>query len=319
MKHVLGFSGGADSQAVALWLRQRYPAEDVILTNADPGGNEHPMTTEFIAWYSEHIHPVITIVPQVRDMLGRAPRKIYELALEPTEPLTFDLLALVKGCYPSTRKRFCTTHLKLEPMRRWCYENGARGLNPKRSLYRDGKLVGEQDGWYGPLPYVDGMLSDGYERYAGVRRDESASRANVDEREYDDYFMCWLNRPISTWTKTQVFEFLAGHGEPVNPLYKLGLGRVGCAPCVNSGKEDIRLWAAHFPEMIDKVRGWERRVGKTFFPPCIPTGRGGRRHGFVDEVVEWAKTVHGGSQYELPLLEADIRAGFCMSKYGLCE
>lgn len=31
MKHILGFSGGVDSQAAAGWLLNRFPAEDVIL------------------------------------------------------------------------------------------------------------------------------------------------------------------------------------------------------------------------------------------------------------------------------------------------
>ena len=324
MKHIVGFSGGADSQACALWVRERYPAEDIILVNADPGGNESPVTTEFIRNYSETIFPVTVIYPQVQDMLGRAPGKIAELGLKPDDPLTFDLLALLKGRFPSTKARFCTTHLKLEPMRRWCYENGAKGLNA--------------NGVYGPAPHVEGILSDGCERYAGVRRDESKARSLVDDREFDDYFLCWLNRPLATWTKNQVFDYLVSRGETFNLLYLMGFGRVGCAPCINSGKEDILLWSSHFPEMIDKIREWEKKVGRTFFPPIIPTGikalalpdedpevfakrsrSVSRRHAWIDEVVEWAKTTRGGRQYSLPLLQADAESGVCMSKYGLCE
>lgn len=324
MKHVVGFSGGIDSQATALWVRDRFPAEDIILCNADPGGNESPITTEFIEHYSENVFPVTMIHPQVSDMIGRAPGKIAELGLEPTDPLSFDLLASLKGRFPSTKARFCTTHLKLEPMRRWCYENGARGINAS--------------GWYGTEPHIDGILADGYERYAGVRRDESASRADVDEREFDDYFMCWLNRPVASWTKDQCFDYVASRGESFNPLYLMGFGRVGCMPCINAGKEDVLLTAAHFPDMIRKIRDYESRVGRTFFPPVIPTGKKfepvpgedpklakkrkrseSRRHGFIDEVIEWAKTTHGGKQYSIPLLQADVESGMCMSKYGLCE
>jgi hypothetical protein len=270
------------------------------------------------------VFPVTVIYPQVRDMAGKAPGKIAEMGLRPDDLLTFDLMCQLKGRFPSTKVRFCTTHLKLEPMRRWFYENGARGLN--------------SDGCYGPEPHVDGILSEGYERFVGVRRDESAARAEVDEREFDDYFMCYLNRPLATWTKEQTFEYVISHGEAFNPLYLMGFGRVGCAPCINSGKDDILLWSSRFPEMIDKIREWERRVGRTFFPPIIPTGKRfkpilgedpkvakkrnrseSRRHGFIDEVIEWAKTVHGGKQYSLPLLQADVESGMCMSKYGLCE
>lgn len=324
MKHVVGFSGGIDSQATALWVRERFPAEDIILYNADPGGNESPITSEFIASYSENVFPVTVICPQVRDMLGRAPGAIAEAGLKPTDPLSFDLMSSLKGIFPSTKVRFCTTHLKLEPMRRWCFENGARGLNV--------------NGIYGPEPHVEGILSDGMERYSGVRRDESDSRSEVDETEFDDYFMCQLNRPLATWTKEQCFDYVVSHGEAFNPLYLMGFSRVGCMPCINAGKEDILLTASHFPDMIEKIRRWEKSVGRTFFPPIIPTGKKfvpiegedpkvakkrkrseARRHGFIDEVVEWAKTTRGGSQYSLPLLAADVASGMCMSKYGLCE
>ena len=45
---------------------------------------------------------------------------------------------------------------------------------------------------------------------------------------------------------------------------------VGCAPCINSGKDDISRWADRFPEMIDKIRTMEATTGNTFFSPCVP-------------------------------------------------
>src|SRR5262245_18996332 len=114
MKHLVGFSGGADSQATALWVRQRFPKEDVILLFADAGGNEHPLTYEFVEKYSRTIHPVTWIRAQVQDMDGRAQEKIRKMNLLPTDPFTFDRVALLKGQFPSNKARFCTQHLKLE-------------------------------------------------------------------------------------------------------------------------------------------------------------------------------------------------------------
>ena len=108
----------------------------------------------------------------------------------------------------------------------------------------------------------------------------------------DEYFDCKVCCPLAKWTKPQVFAFLKEHGEEPNPLYKLGFGRVGCAPCINSGKDDILLWATRFPEMIDKVCRWEREVGRTFFAPCVP----GMDINRVDDVVRWAATARGGRQ-----------------------
>jgi 3'-phosphoadenosine 5'-phosphosulfate sulfotransferase (PAPS reductase)/FAD synthetase len=288
LKHVVGFSGGADSQACALWVRQRYPAEDIILLNTLAGGNEHPMTEEFIRWYSEHIFPVTVITPLIRDLLGRGTRpgqsrdRRQEFADDDT--LTFDRLAYIKGRFPSRKAQFCTEHLKLVPQLRWCREM----LHPQG---------------------LD------YERYTGVRCDESAPRANTPEREWDPYFDCYLNHPIRLWTKREVFAFLKDHGEQWNGLYEMGFGRVGCAPCINSGKEDINNWATRFPAMIDKVRQWEQSVGRTFFAPCVP----GKAINWVDEVVDWARTDYGGRQVLLPMLEVEVALGSCSSKYGLCE
>lgn len=304
MKYVVGFSGGADSQATALWVRRHYPAADIYLMFSDTG-NEHPVTLDFIERYSRTIHPVQVVRPQVQDMLGRAVKARAAFGLSHTDPLTFDLLAKLKGMFPSTKARFCTSHLKLYPQVRWCYEHGARGVN--------------QSGDYGEASHVEGPLAAGYARYIGVRRDESVARALVDAEEYDDLFHCQLHRPIADWTKEQVFAAISDAGEEYNPLYTWGFGRVGCAPCINASKGDIRLWAARFPEMIQKVRDWEASVGRTFFPPILPNGDGTSRHGWIDEVVDWSRTEYGGKKYSLPLLEADVESGVCMSKYGLCE
>jgi 3'-phosphoadenosine 5'-phosphosulfate sulfotransferase (PAPS reductase)/FAD synthetase len=289
LKHVVGFSGGADSQACALYVRLRYPAEDIILLNGDAGGNEHPLTVAWVQWYSETIFPVTVVPSLVKDLGGRGTRpgaakdRRDELGGD-DEPLTFAGLASVKGRFPSRKAQFCTEHLKLAPQRRWVEEN----------LTRQG---------------ID------FEHWTGVRRDESQKRSAALEREWDDYFDCYINRPLVHWTKAQVFTFLEEHGEAVNPLYRAGFSRVGCAPCINSGKDDVRLWAARFPEMIDKVREWESQVGRTFFAPCVP----GKEINWVDEVVAWSKTARGGNQVLLPMVEAEAEAGSCSSKYGLCE
>lgn len=289
-KHVLGFSGGIDSQACAGWLLDRFAKEDVVLINSQAGRNEHPITVDFVAAYSATVHPVIEVIPLVKDLLGRGTRegtgaKERRDALGgDDEELTFPGLAFVKGRFPSRKAQFCTQHLKLEPLLRFVNEH---------------------------------YLSQGIDiiRYAGVRADESQARKDLPERQWDDYFDCELVRPLLRWTKKECFDFVVARGEEYNPLYKMGFGRVGCAPCINAGKDDIRLWACRFPAMIDKVRAWEKEVGRTFFPPCVP----GMRINFIDEVVQWSKTTHGGKQMALPFVEAEAEAHSCSSKYGLCE
>lgn len=285
-KILVGFSGGVDSQATALWCRQRFPAENIILLNSDAGGNEHPITTEFVEEYGRTVFPVTVVSALVKDLGMRGTKegatRDRRRQLDDDEPLTFDKLAFVKGRYPSRKAQFCTEYLKIAPQARWVREN---------------------------LPGVP------FERYIGVRWDESSDRARLPREDYDDYFHCKLVRPIIDWTKSQVFSFLKEHGERWNPLYEMGFRRVGCAPCINSSKDDIRNWAARFPEMIDKVRQWEAFVGRTFFAPMVP----GKKINWIDEVVEWSKMTHGGKQYSLPFFEAEARSGGCTSVWGICE
>ena len=283
MKHVVGFSGGIDSQACARWVLNRHPPEDVILLNSDAGGNEHPMTTEFIENYSRTVHQVVMVTPIVADMGTRAKKKRQEMGLNGDEPLTFDLMAEIKGVFPSRMKQFCTEHLKLYPQQRWLKEN----------------LAGVE-----------------FRRYSGVRRQEGKipgqGRSVKQPVEWDDFFACELFHPIVDWTKQMCFDFVNAHGEEVNPLYSLGFNRIGCAPCVNSGKRDVLNWVQRFPEMIDKVRAWEQRVGKTFFMPMVP----GLKINWIDDVVRWSKTLHGGKQFDLLVLQEPAA---CDSDYGLCE
>jgi 3'-phosphoadenosine 5'-phosphosulfate sulfotransferase (PAPS reductase)/FAD synthetase len=286
LKHIVGFSGGIDSQACARWVLDRFPAEDVILLNSDAGGNEHPLTSAFVEEYSRTVHPVIIVQPLMLDLWsteGFAETR----GIDSNEPLTFERMIEVKGRSPSRKAQFCTEILKLRPQKRWVADN----------------------------------VTDDYERYSGVRRDESAYRRKTPIREWNTYFDCYVNNPLADWEKQRCFDSVKG--EPINPLYSLGFGRVGCAPCINSGKEDITRWADRFPEMIDKIREWEDRTRTTFFSPCVPgirprlDGRGKvSAHNWIDEVVEWAKTDRGG--YQFNILKTLERPS-CESKFGLCE
>jgi len=284
--HVVGFSGGIDSQACARWVLNRYDPSTVVMLNSDAGGNEHPITTQHVEWYSKNVHPVIVVSAQIQDLAGRATINKEQAArraeYQESDPMTFGDLAYIKGFFPVGRQQFCTDHLKLYPQKRWLQEH-----------YPEGNYI----------------------RYSGKRRDESKRRACTPFEEWDDFFQTDLICPIADWSKQMCFDYCKAHGEQINPLYEMGFGRVGCAPCVNSTKEDILNWATRFPEMIDKVRAWEKQAGRPFFRPDDSTSE----VLFIDDVVKWSKTVRGGKQIALPYYQAEAQLGQCVSKYSLCE
>jgi 3'-phosphoadenosine 5'-phosphosulfate sulfotransferase (PAPS reductase)/FAD synthetase len=278
MRHIVGFSGGIDSQEAAARVIAQFGAEDTILLNSNAGGNEDPLTIDFIERYSATVHPVITVQALVKDLWvtdGYAEKRGFD----GEAPLSFLDMIHIKKRPPSRKAQFCTSILKLAPQKRWIEAN----------------LQGED-----------------YERYTGVRRDESAARAHYPDREWDTYFDCYVNHIIAGLTKDECFANAKARGEEINPLYRMGFGRVGCAPCINSGKEDIINWVIRRPAMIDKIRDWERISEHTYFAPMVP----GLPMNNIDQVVEWAHTARGGRQQLFPIWHEREP---CESKYGLCE
>lgn len=279
MKYIVGFSGGVDSQAALNWAIDTHGAENVIALNSDPAGNEHPITTEFIRSFSATVHPVVVCRPIFRDMFAKE-ETVVARGFDPDAPVSFGDLVAIRGRFPSRKAQFCTELLKLRPSRRWVREN----------------LAG--------VPY---------ERVTGLRRDESRKRIDTPERDWDDWFQCPINNPLATWTKDMCFTYCHQKGQSTNRLYELGFNRVGCAPCINAGRDDIRSWSRRFPEMIEKVRGWERQAKRTFFPPMVP----GLEINWIDQVVAWAMEVpRGRGQLALDVL---YTPSVCESAYGLCE
>ena len=66
------------------------------------------------------------------------------------------------------------------------------------------------------------------------RRDSSPTRANapiVDRYELESGAWIVKVNPVATWTRRDTWAYLREHGLPHNPLYDLGYGSIGCAPC----------------------------------------------------------------------------------------
>ena len=285
MKHIVGFSGGIDSQAACGVVLDLYGPDNVLITNSPAGDNEHPATVEHVRWYSDNVHPVIICGALISD-IWKTPGAAEARGYDSSANLDFGLMIKIKKRPPSRKAQFCTEILKLKPQKRWIED----AFSPT------GQYAG-----------------DDYCRYTGVRRDESAGRSDTPDVEWDTYFDCELRHIIADWPKQRCFDYVRGRGEQINPLYSLGFNRVGCAPCINSSKEDVRNWVLRAPDMLDKVRVWEEDSGYTFFPPMVP---GLPNNNTIDQVIEWAMTSHGGRQQLFPIMH---ERESCESKYGLCE
>jgi phosphoadenosine phosphosulfate reductase len=66
---------------------------------------------------------------------------------------------------------------------------------------------------------------------SGLRRDEAETRKNVKVVEWDEQRGMVKLNPIAAWTQDDVDAYVERHQVPVNPLFELGYGSIGCAPC----------------------------------------------------------------------------------------
>jgi len=73
----------------------------------------------------------------------------------------------------------------------------------------------------------------------GLRCTEGRTRTNYKEVEELDKGLIKLN-PILIWHEREVWEYLALHSVPVNPLYGKGYRSLGCAPCtkISQGQDE---------------------------------------------------------------------------------
>lgn len=140
--------------------------------------------------------------------------------------LDFWELVKYKRMFPSRMKRYCTQFLKMQPAQRFAHA----------------------------------LVNAGYDvtLYSGVRASESVDRAKLPEREWDSFFALDVVRPLLRWTLADVLAIHKRYDLPLNPLYGWGAKRVGCFPCINSVKAELRMVPVRAPEQIEKIAEHER-------------------------------------------------------------
>jgi len=307
IQHLVNVSGGKDSTATYLLAMESGREFRAVFADT---GNEHEWTYEFVATLHEKTGgPKVETVradfaarlAKHREFIledwpkqGFSAEKVARAAAlhTPTGNPYLDL-CLLKGRFPSRMAQFCTEELKTIPIT-------TQVVGP---MLRSGQVL----------------------QWLGIRADESANRRKQSRfNRHESGSMVW--RPIFRWTVDDVWAMHRKHGIDRNPLYDHGMGRVGCMPCINCKKSELRAVADNFPEHIDRIAAWEglvaetsRRNSATYFPALTdPTDsdRPGTYSG-IRQVLEWANTTRGGRQYGMFFDEQP--GGGCDSDLGLCE
>lgn len=100
-KHVLGLSGGKDSSALAIYMRENYPELDIEYFFTDTG---------------EELEEVYEYLNMLEGYLGKPIRY-----LDPDRNFQF-YLKQYNNFLPSAQARWCTVRLKLAPFEKWVAE-----------------------------------------------------------------------------------------------------------------------------------------------------------------------------------------------------
>ena len=95
----------------------------------------------------------------------------------------------------------------------------------------------------------------------GLRREQSVTRSDVPNQEFDTVHGLAKFNPLIDWTEDDVWTYLRDHQVPYNALHDQGYPSIGCAPCTRAVEpgEDVRAgrWWWEHPE--HKECGLHRR------------------------------------------------------------
>lgn len=64
-----------------------------------------------------------------------------------------------------------------------------------------------------------------------IRRDQSPARTHIGLVEWDERFGLIKINPLARWSVRDVWNYVAKHNVPYNPLHDLGYPSIGCVPC----------------------------------------------------------------------------------------
>ncbi|HTE15235.1 MAG TPA: phosphoadenylyl-sulfate reductase [Burkholderiales bacterium] len=77
---------------------------------------------------------------------------------------------------------------------------------------------------------------------SGLRREQSATRGDVQTETFDAANGLMKFNPLATWSDAEVWQYIRAHGVPYNALHDRHYPSIGCAPCTRAvtAGEDIR-------------------------------------------------------------------------------
>lgn len=242
----VSFSGGKDPTASLVQVLRLFHPAQVTALFADTGA-EAPETYEYLRMFSRVVFPVKRLAQRV---VGEGEQKRILECIE----LSWNEAAGARGAltlldeirirarrrpdaagWPSPAHRYCTKALKVQVINK----------------------------------YIRDVTDPAQRRYClsvlGIRRAESAARADTPafEFNYDLGVPVWY--PVVDWSTEDVLSYLRKWGIPLNPVYNRA-GRANCAVYFFNGDREVIAHERAYPGLLDPYIEVEREIGYTWKP-----------------------------------------------------
>lgn len=299
MKVIVSFSGGKDSLASLLWIKNNLTKK--ITTVFCDTGWESPITYKYIGEINEKLNLNIITLKSNK----------YKGMID---------LAEKKGRFPSTKARFCTEELKSKPMVDYIIDSVKdhcliiQGIRAEESSSR--AAMDKQCTYFKYYFEPYGYDKKGKPKYHTYRSKEV--------KEYCNKYSADILRPIFEWSAQETVNYIVENNMPLNPLYSMGMKRVGCFPCIMCVHTEVKSIIKYFPERMDYIQDQEEKLNTSFFKPdYIPdrfcTGISINKKGetvrfpYSKDIVKYLKSKNA----TLDMFQEEQTS--CMSFYGICE
>ena len=227
---VVNNSGGKDSQAMLIKIREMVPGEQILVIHAELPGVEWAGTLEHAAEISQGLEFRVV----------RAQKTFLEMVEK-------------RQNWPSPSYRQCTSDLKRGPI-----EKAIRGYIKEKGL--NGIMVN----CMGLRAEESDQRSCGLDKAAHkatgavvtLKKSERNSKAG---REWYDYL------PIHDYKIGDVWFAIKKAGQQPHWAYAKGMSRLSCCFCIMASKADLTIAAKENPELYKKMVAMEKQIGHTIF------------------------------------------------------
>lgn len=297
MKTIISFSGGKDSLAALLYVRNNITKKFTVVF-CDTGW-EAPETLQYIQDIKKQLDLNLVVLKS----------KKYDGFLD---------LAIQKKRFPSSQSRFCTEELKIKPIIDYILEqkdnlliiDGIRATeSPARALMQSQCTFFKY--YFSPILGANGRSKTdkkGKHKFFTYRKKDVEKFTN----KYADDVL----RPIFHWSGQDSIDYIKQNGLEPNPLYKKGFKRVGCFPCINHTHKDIKSMMKFYPKRVEYLKKIEKETRHTLFTTnYIPKWAcSNRQYPTICDIEKYLNQKNA-----IPELFPEFENQSCMSFYNLCE